>query len=156
MFSYYINFFYYFLGKCAPKCTVCSQNSICAICTDCKKMFCEICCNTHNLSKPDHTVFIIDHVTIPNYEVNCEYCDNMATIGCLRCVVVFCNDCKREHLETNHNVKMLIKSNSVEYHRGNMEDTSTLEYKGSSVVQVQPLRIRKGSPREQHPESSTA
>ena len=80
----------------------------------------------------------------------------MATIGCLRCGVVSCNDCKREHLETNHNVKMLIKFKIVEHDRGNMEDTSKLERKYTSVEQREPLRSRRGSPTKRHPNSSTA
>ena len=102
-----------------------------------EKMFCENCCNTHSSSKPRHKVFITGHA---NYEVNCEYCSNMATIACLHCCVVFCNDCEREHLENNHNTKMLIKSNGVAYRRGN------IEHKYTSGEQAKPLRNRQVSP----------
>jgi len=119
--------------------------SICAICIDCKNMFCEICCNTHDLSsKPRHKVCIIEHVTTSNYEVNCKYCSRPATAACLHCVVVFCDDCTGEHLENNHNVKMLIKYNGVAYQRGNTEGTSKLEHKYtiSTEKNVETLRIR--------------
>ena len=86
-------------------------------------------------------------MTTPNYEVNCEYCSNMATIACLHCFVVFCKDCEREHLENNHNINMLIKSNGVANSRGNMEGTSELEHKYTSGEQVELLRIRQVSPK---------
>jgi hypothetical protein len=68
-------------------------------------------------------------MTTPNYDVNCEECKEMATTACLHCVVVFCDDCTREHLENNHNAKMLIKQNGVAYLRENTKRTSKLENK---------------------------
>ena len=107
-------------------------------------MFCEICCNKHDLSsKTRHKVCIIEHVTTSNYEVNCEYCSNMATSVCLQCVVVLCYDCIIEHLENNHNVKRLIEYNGVAYHIGNTKGTSKLEHKHTiSEENVKPLNIR--------------
>ena len=125
-------------------CASCSLISICAICCDCKKIFCEICCNTHNRSKPLHKVYMIEHVTTSTYEVNCEYCNNLATAACLYCAVVFCDYCQRGHSGNNHNVKMLIKYNGVPYQRGNTEGTSKLEckYTISTEENVEPLSIR--------------
>ena len=107
-------------------------------------MFCEICCNTHNRSKPRHKVCMIKHVTTSNFEVTCKYCNNLATAACLHCVVVFCDDCTREHSENNHKVKMLIKYDGIAYQRGNTEGTSKLEHKYtiSPEKNVEPLRIR--------------
>ena len=79
----------------------------------------------------------------------------MATLACLHCFVVLCNDCGRVHLENNHNTKMLIKSNGVAYRRGNMERTSKLEYKYTPGEQVEPLRIRKVTPKVRRPKILT-
>ena len=83
-------------------------------------------------------------MTTSTYEVNCAYCNNLATEACLFCAVVFCDDCTRQHSGNNHNVKMLIKYNGVAYQRGNMEGTSKLEHKYtiSTEENVYPLRIR--------------
>ena len=92
----------------------------------------------------------------PNYDVNCEECKEMATAACLHCVVVFCDDCTREHLENNHNINSMIKANDVANSRGNMEGTSQLEHKYTSGQQVDLVRIGQVRPINQQPDSSTA
>ena len=95
-------------------------------------------------------------MTTPNHEVNCEYCVKMATSGCLHCVVVFCDDCKGEHLENNHNIKMLKQFNGVACQKENMEGTSKLEHKYTSVEQVEPLTFRRTSPRVRQSSKSSS
>lgn len=95
------------------KCKSCTLMTVCAICSDCEKAFCEICCNTHTLTEATHNVCQIEHVVTSNFDAKCKMCHERADYVCMKCIKELCSNCSKLHSSQKHTIKLLVPKRGI-------------------------------------------
>ena len=71
-------------------------------CCDCKRFFCNECCNIHDSFIGGHKFLDINKANLPNI---CPTHFKLSTFYCINCQKVLCDDCNiEEHKNSNHKI----------------------------------------------------
>lgn len=80
-------------------CSECDEAPVCAICIDCKKCYCNDCCEKHIEKDPDHRLCQTQNVTTSFKKTLCGNCTKIAARFCKICNELRCLSCFHYHEE---------------------------------------------------------